>query len=121
MLPQRLKSWCPIVLHVVKQSADSAVKRCKKLGRPDAKCAAALKHLFPATSPCMVSKKRIFDPEGNCVVVGAQKKKATNVRIKPKCESVVMLHSMPQHVPKGYARSGCAEVDKFDSCCFAGI
>ena len=97
----------PVLVHVVLQNTDNIiVRRCKKLGTPDAKCAGTLKNLFPATSSCRASNKRVFDPAGDCVVLGAQKKKkATNMRIKPKCVSVVMLPAMPQHVPKGYARS----------------
>ena len=42
----------------------------------------------------------------DCVVIDTQKKKkAANIRIRPKTISVVILPSMPQHVPKGYART----------------
>ena len=86
------------------QGIYSALGHCKRFGRPDVKCAATLKHLFPATSSTG-SAKRKFNPADDCVASAAhRKKKAANLRVRPKSISVVMLESMPTHVPKGHAR-----------------
>lgn len=83
----------------------NAVKSCKKFGLPDVKCATTLKHLFPATSSSG-SKKRKFNPAEECVASDAhRKRKAANLRVRPKNISVVVLESMPTHVPKGHVRS----------------
>lgn len=52
----------------------------------------------------------MFNPKAECVVASQKaKKKATNLRIKPKNISVVLLREKPHFVPKGHLRKKLKE------------
>ena len=75
------------------------------MGNPSGSTTTILSKLFKKSNLVPSTRKRSFDPTSECVVAKQKaKKKATNIRKKPKNLNVVLLKEKPESVPRGRVR-----------------
>jgi hypothetical protein len=78
------------------------------VGQPSDSTAGVLSKLFRGSSFPSTSegkRKRSFDPKADIIVAEQKrKKKATNLRIKPRKVTLVLLCKKPVYVPRGHLR-----------------